>query len=96
MSNFLTVRLSSLTPIFAGRTLIRKYRAAVSNRNEQLEAHRGLTVTLKPNLTMPWAEMCEAWDADSFPKQAPNPFMVINDGEFLLFHSILRSHTTFF
>lgn len=69
--------------IHAGRTLIRRYRAAVADRNKQLEAHRGLTASLKatPGLAESWDRMCEAWDADCFPKQLPNPFHVPSDGE---------------
>ncbi|KJA25187.1 hypothetical protein HYPSUDRAFT_135353 [Hypholoma sublateritium FD-334 SS-4] len=42
--------------------------------NQQLEAHRGFTKSLPPNVVAGWDLMCVEWDADGFPKSTPNPF----------------------
>ncbi|KJA13561.1 hypothetical protein HYPSUDRAFT_151472 [Hypholoma sublateritium FD-334 SS-4] len=44
--------------------------------NKQLEAHRGFSASLPSGLVCSWDVMCSAWDADGFPKVAPNPFKV--------------------
>lgn len=40
----------------------------------QKEAHRGFTASLPADLVGAWGKMCSEWDADGFPKTAPNPF----------------------
>ncbi|PPQ77567.1 hypothetical protein CVT26_006159 [Gymnopilus dilepis] len=57
-----------------GRTLLRKYRAAVAARNIQNEGHRGLTTSLGEDLVQAWEDMCVAWEQDTFPKQKKNPY----------------------
>jgi hypothetical protein len=57
-----------------GRTLMRKYRNALAERNIQSEAHRGLTVSLSPDLVVKWEAACIAWERDSFPRTKTNPY----------------------
>ncbi|KAF9470561.1 hypothetical protein BDN70DRAFT_902008 [Pholiota conissans] len=59
-----------------GATLMRRYKAAVIERNRQVEAHRGFTDSLPIPTVAAWEAMCAEWDADSFPKSTPNPFAV--------------------
>ena len=68
--------------IHAGKTLLRRYRAAVSDRNAQEEAHRGISTSLEPHVIAEWTALCVAWDADGFPKSATNPFHVVDTGKF--------------
>jgi hypothetical protein len=53
---------------------MRRYKAAIRERNIQVEAHRGFTATLSEELVSEWERMCVVWEKDSFPKQAPNPY----------------------
>jgi hypothetical protein len=57
-----------------GKTLMRKYKAALAERNIQLEGHRGLTTSLDPTLVAKWEAMCAIWEGDPLPKKAPNPY----------------------
>lgn len=57
-----------------GRALMRKYKAALAERNIQVEGHRGLTASLSAKLVAKWETMCAVWEADSLPKKAPNPY----------------------
>ncbi|KAJ3484293.1 hypothetical protein NLJ89_g11993 [Agrocybe chaxingu] len=57
-----------------GRTLLRRYKAAVADRNIQREGHRGLSEPLEKELLLDWEAMCVEWDADNFPKSAKNPY----------------------
>ncbi|PPQ81349.1 hypothetical protein CVT26_014500 [Gymnopilus dilepis] len=61
-----------------GKTLARKYRAAVADRNVQTEAHRSLTASLENHLTAKWEAMCLAWEADEYPKNKKNPYETPN------------------
>ncbi|KAF9034895.1 hypothetical protein BJ165DRAFT_1308676, partial [Panaeolus papilionaceus] len=56
--------------------LLRRYRAAVADRNLQVEAHKGLTASLSPGVGDKWENMCRVWDSDTYPKDVPNPYMV--------------------
>jgi hypothetical protein len=60
--------------VIVGSTLMGKYKAAIQDRNIQVEAHRGLTATIPLELVMEWETMCHKWDADSFPKKARSPY----------------------
>lgn len=53
---------------------MRRYRAAVYERNIQVEGHRGFTATLSEELVERWEELCVAWERDCFPKQSENPY----------------------
>jgi len=53
---------------------MRRYKAAIRERNIQVEAHRGFTATLSEELVREWDKMCVLWDKAAFPKHAPNPF----------------------
>ncbi|PPQ97896.1 hypothetical protein CVT26_013070 [Gymnopilus dilepis] len=60
-----------------GVTLLRKYKAAVAERNIQNEGHRGLTDALDPQLVKTWENLCKGWDSDkAFPKTRQNPYHV--------------------
>lgn len=59
---------------------MKRYKAAVSDRNHQSEAHRGFTASLPEDVAAEWEEMCVKWDADSFPKKEPNPYAVQGAG----------------
>ena len=57
-----------------GATLLRKYKAAVAQRNIQQEGHRGLTASLDSSQVEKWKALCKEWEADAFPKSKPNPY----------------------
>jgi hypothetical protein len=57
-----------------GSTLMRKYKAALAERNIQLEGHRGLTTSLDATLVVKWEAMCSTWEKASLPKKVPNPY----------------------
>ena len=60
-----------------GATLLRKYKAAVAERNIQSEGHQGLTDAINSTLVKAWEKLCEAWEADdAFPKKTKNPYYV--------------------
>lgn len=61
-----------------GRTLMRKYRSAVAERNIQVEGHRGLTASLDKEVVEKWEAMCVEWEQDGFPKKKKNPYQ--NEG----------------
>lgn len=64
-----------LTAAYVGKTLLRRYKAAVADRNLQKEAFRGFTTSLEDDFPISqWEKMCCDWDADGFPKTSPNPF----------------------
>lgn len=57
-----------------GKTIMSRYKAAVVERNIQVEGHRGLTQSLEASLVAKWEKMCEDWENDGFPKSKPNPY----------------------
>jgi len=57
-----------------GDTLLRCYKAAVSDRNLQVEAHRGLTDALDSVLIRKWEKMCREWEEQPQPKTKENPY----------------------
>lgn len=67
----------------AGSTLMKRYKAAVSERNRQTEAHRGFTMLLPEAVVGKWEDLCIEWDASSFPKEELNPYKVDGAGEFI-------------
>jgi len=54
--------------------LVRRYKAAIPLRNQQIEGQRSFKETLDPQLVDEWTAMCEKWEADSIPKKATNPY----------------------
>jgi hypothetical protein len=44
---------------YEGKTLMRRYRMAVPERNRQVEAHRGFTASLDDSDVAEWMKMCE-------------------------------------
>ena len=67
-----------------GATLMRRYTSAIADRNLQVEAHRGLTSSLPPDLLQKWEQMCLEWDNDTWPKTAENPYEVEGISEFFI------------
>jgi len=61
---------------------MRKYKAAVADRNIQTEAHRGLTEVTGMELTSTWEDMCNVWEHTSYPKYkaAADPYEIKNAG----------------
>lgn len=57
-----------------GKTLMSKYKAAIVERNIQVEGHRGLTQSLDSTLVASWERMCVEWEGDSLPKTKANPY----------------------
>jgi len=55
---------------------MQRYRKAVPERNQQVEAHRGFTASMDPVDVALWTNMCENWENDVFPKTAENPYHV--------------------
>ena len=53
---------------------MRRYKLALAQRNIQSEGHRGLTACIDPTLVELWEGVCIAWETDSFPKTAINPY----------------------
>ncbi len=66
--------------------MARRFKNAVSDRNVQAEAHRGFSSTFLPEVVEHWRHVCAEWDADGFPKTAPNPFKVAETGELVPFN----------
>lgn len=81
-----------LTATSTGKTLLRRYKAAIADRNMQREAHRGFTASLPLDLVSTWEKMCADWDADGFPKTVPNPFHTLDASKYLLLR-IYLPHT---
>lgn len=61
-----------------GRTLARRYKAAVAERNIQVEGHRGLTDSVDEGMVKGWEALCVAWENDGFPKKEKNPYATDN------------------
>ena len=74
-----------------GKALLRRYKAAVCDRNLQREAHRGLTKCLPSDAVNEWEYMCVEWDADGFPKSVANPFHIPESSTYLLAYVCMQS-----
>jgi hypothetical protein len=48
--------------------LLRKYQTAISDRNQQSEAHRGFTASLPKELVAEWRVMLKDWENATYPK----------------------------
>lgn len=61
---------------------MRKYKAAIADRNIQVEAHRGLSEVTGKELTSAWEDMCNTWEQTPYPKYkaAANPYEIKNAG----------------
>lgn len=57
-----------------GSTLMRRYKAAIRDRNIQVEGHRGFTATVPLDLVASWEAVCAAWDASPHSKRVKNPY----------------------
>jgi len=56
-----------------GKTLMLRYKAALAERNRQVEGHCGLMSSLD-GLVGKWEAMCVAWEDDAYPKKCENPY----------------------
>jgi len=74
-----------------GRTLMSKYKAALAERNRQIEGHRGLTNSLEETLVTKWESMCIAWEGDEYPKTCENPYETPGACKFFLAATPLRN-----
>ncbi|KAL0571417.1 hypothetical protein V5O48_010552 [Marasmius crinis-equi] len=57
-----------------GTTLARRYLLAVKTRNQQTEAHRGLTASLPQELRSCWEQICQQWEDSKRGDKAIDPF----------------------
>ena len=57
-----------------GKTLMSRYKAALAERNRQVEGHHGLTSSLDKELVGKWEAMCVAWEDEAYPKKCENPY----------------------
>ncbi|KAL0566206.1 hypothetical protein V5O48_015811 [Marasmius crinis-equi] len=57
-----------------GATLTRRYVQAVKDRNQQVEAHRGLTVSLPEELRQSWEARCRDWESRPWDDKGDSPF----------------------
>ena len=53
------------------KMLMSRYKAALAERNHQVEGHRGL---LNSELVEKWEAICTAWEEDAYPKSCKNPY----------------------
>ena len=67
-----------------GTPLIRKYKAAIRDRNLQVEGHRGFTSTIPEHLVAKWEALCITWEQSPHPKPAESPYDVEDKCKFLL------------
>lgn len=72
-----------------GKSLAARYKAAVAERNIQVEGHRGLSNTVQPAQVLKWTKVCEEWEEVPFPKTGvKNPYHVVGLGAYLCIHDI--------
>lgn len=68
-----------------GTTLMKRYKAAVAERNTQAEGHRGLTSSLDPTQVKVWETMCITWEEAIYPKKGvKNPYQMDGLSEYSL------------
>jgi hypothetical protein len=80
---FHTIRCNAYSRHHSGRSLMRRYKAAVPQRNQQIEAHRGFTESLSPQHVATWTDAVEEWENDeSHPKKVPSPYEIKSSGKF--------------
>lgn len=70
-----------------GLTLAGRYKAAVADRNNHVEGHRGLAESVDDNATVAkWEKMCSTWENAPFPKNGvKNPYVLEGIGVFFFF-----------
>lgn len=65
-----------------GTSLAARYKAAVAERNVQVEGHRGLSNTVTTEQLAQWEKVCREWEAAPFPKDGvKNPYHVASLGK---------------
>lgn len=57
-----------------GKTLVRRYKAAIADRNQQTEAHRSLTECLDRASVDEWEKLCCEWETEIYPKTKVSPY----------------------
>lgn len=66
-----------------GRSLATWYKAAVAERNIQVEGHRGLSNMVQPEQVIKWEKACKEWEDAPFPKTGvKNPYHVASLGAY--------------
>jgi hypothetical protein len=60
----------------SGTTLIRKYKAAVRDRNLQVESHRGFSATIAESTVAKWEVLCTAWEVNPHDKSVQSPYAI--------------------
>ncbi|KAL0570387.1 hypothetical protein V5O48_011577 [Marasmius crinis-equi] len=69
-----------------GATLARRYVQAVKARNQQQEAHRGLTESLPEELRENWERRCHEWEEKPWNEKGESPFS--SKQEFMSLHMV--------
>lgn len=59
-----------------------KWKRAITERNLEVEAHRGFTESVAADVVQKWEALCVAWADAPFPKPAHvvNPFEIKSSG----------------
>jgi len=68
----------------------------MANRNKQVEAHCGLTDSVKKidEGTIPrWEKLCLLWEAESFPRTAKNPYHAEGSGRYYYLPTLMLDTT---
>jgi hypothetical protein len=65
-----------------GATLTRKYKAAIHDRNLQVESHQGFTSTIAEPAVKKWGALCAAWDETPHSKSVASPYDVEENCKF--------------
>jgi hypothetical protein len=79
-----------------GQSLRKSYKAAVSNRNLQLEAHRGFSEGIPNDLRAEWELKCKRWEEAPYPKikHVSNPYEQAELCElYIPLYAVALSHT---
>jgi hypothetical protein len=73
---FRTYLLCVILTANLGHSLRKSYKAAVSNRNLQFEAHRGFSEGIPNDLRAEWELKCKRWEEAPYPKikHVNNPY----------------------
>ncbi|KAK7041916.1 hypothetical protein VNI00_008897 [Paramarasmius palmivorus] len=80
--------------ISMGKSLARRRKEAIRDRNLQIVAHEELTANLPPDLVEKWDAMCVEWEAAPHPKKnIPNPYHVEEDEQKALEELSLEEET---
>lgn len=61
--------------VMLGKTLSRRYKNAIINRNNQREGFRGLSDSVESSVIKKWEKICLEWEEDlEIPKKMKNPY----------------------